>query len=175
MNRHGHNGETVLAAFPRPDSAKAAVATLERAGIAPRAITVVDEPHTSRRTDRDADAAMARAMSRSWKRGAVFGGLIGLILGALVAALVTSDPLVAGGTIVGGAVAGAFVGGFISAGLAQPRTSRAWDVYLRRHDEETCVCVVVTPAKVAAVEDVLRRAGASAIERMPDDGSDDRR
>jgi hypothetical protein len=174
MDEQRSNTEAVLAAFPRPDGAKAAVATLERNGIAHRDITVVDEPHAERATDRDADAAMARAMSRSWRRGAVFGGLAGVILGALVAALVGPDPLIAGGTIIGGGIAGAFVGGFIGAGLAQPRTSRAWDVYLRRHDEETCVCVV-THGNTESVEAMLRRAGATSVERVPDDGLGDRR
>jgi hypothetical protein len=173
MDEHQPDVAAVLAAFPRPDGAKAAVATLERAGVAHRDITIVDEPH-ERRADRDADAAVARAIARTWKRGAVFGALIGIIAGALVAALVGPDPLVAAGTIVGGAVAGAGVGGFVAAGLAQPRTSRAWDVYLRRHDTETCVCVV-THGDPESIEAVLRRAGASSIERVPDDGTDDRR
>ena len=161
---------SVVAAFPRPDRAKAAMAALERAGVAHRDVHLLDgRADTPRQPTSGADQRMMGWLGRRWVRGAIVGAVVGAV--ALVVAVVL---FVDGdvypiwiGAAVGGAAAGAFVGGLLWVGVGMPRNPRAWDTYRLAHHDETCVAVRVRQADAEPrVADVLRSAGATSVERV---------
>jgi hypothetical protein len=134
---------SVVAAFPGPDRAKAAMAALERAGIAHHDVRLLDDradrshPATSR-----GDERLMGWLGRRWARGALVGGVVGAV-GFVVALVLARDgslyPIWIGAA-AGGAAAGAFVGGFVWVGVGMPRNPRAWDTYRLAHREEACIC-----------------------------------
>jgi hypothetical protein len=160
----------VVAAFPGPDRAKAAMTALERAGIAHRDVRLLDDraerPH--RATSRG-DERLMGWLGRRWARGALVGAVLGAV-GFVVAVVLVRDgdlyPIWIGAA-AGGAAAGAFVGGFVWAGAGMPRNPQAWDTYRLAHRDEACVAVRLRRADAEPrVADVLRSAGATSVEHI---------
>ena len=161
---------SVVAAFPRPDRAKAAMAALERAGVAHRDVRLLgDRPATTRQVTSRADDRLMGWLGRRWVRGALVGAAVGA-LGLVVAVVAAQDgdiyPIWIAAA-VGGAAAGAFVGGLVWVGAGMPRNPRAWDTYRLAHREEACVAVRLHRADAEPrVAGVLRTAGATSVERF---------
>jgi hypothetical protein len=162
---------SVVAAFPDPDSAKTAMAALERAGVAHRDVSLLSDG-TLRRHGAVArgDERMMGWVGRRWVRGA----LVGAVIGALV--FVGGLVLLRGGALypiwigaaAGGAAAGAFVGGFLWVGASMPRNPRAWDTYSLAHQDEACVAVRLHEARAESqVSSVLQSTGATSIQVVP--------
>lgn len=160
----------VVAAFPRPDRAKAAMAALERAGVAHRDVRLLDDrPDLTRRAASYGDQRLMGWLGRRWVRGALVGALVGAV-GLVVAVVLARDgalyPIWIGAAL-GGAAAGAFIGGFIWVGAGMPRNPEAWDTYRLAHRDEACVAVRLRRADAEPrVADTLRRAGATSVERV---------
>jgi hypothetical protein len=161
---------SVVAAFPRPDRAKAAMAALERAGVAHRDVRLLDDrPDLTHRPVSHGDARLMGWLGRRWIRGALVGAVVGAV-GLVVAVVLARDgdlyPIWIGAA-VGGAVAGAFIGGFVWVGAGMPRNPEAWDTYRLAHRDEACIAVRLRrPDVEPRVADVLRSAGATSVERM---------
>jgi hypothetical protein len=167
MTAMGHT-DSVVASFAGPDRAKAAMAALERAGIAPRDVTLLNDVSApSRGSTRSADNRMVAWFTRRWGRGAVIGAIVGG-LGFVVALVALHDGALYPawiGVAIGGGVAGGFVGGLVWVGMGLPRNPRAWDTYLLEHHDEACVAVRLHhPEAAARVPDLLRQHGATSIE-----------
>jgi hypothetical protein len=165
---------SVVAAFAGPDRAKAAMAALERAGVAHRDVSLLGGGRpgaTARGDDR-----MVGWFTGRWVRGALVGAVVGALVfaGALVLLRDGSVYPIWIGAAAGGAAAGAFVGGFVWVGAGMPRNPQAWDTYRLAHHDEACVAVRLRKADAETrVTEVLRRAGATSIERLV--GGADRR
>jgi hypothetical protein len=162
---------SVVAAFPRPDQAKAAMVALERGGVAHRDVRLLGDG-----AYREQGSAMARGddrmvgwLMRRWVPGALVGAVVGALVFVGVLALLREGfgyPIWIGAA-AGGAVAGAFVGGFIWVGIGLPRNPRAWDTYLLAHQDEACVAVRLRRADAEPrVAELLRGAGATSIELL---------
>jgi hypothetical protein len=160
----------VVAAFPQPDRAKAAMAALELAGVAHRDIRLLDDrAQRTHRTTYSGDQRVMGWLGRRWALGALVGAILGGV-GLVVAVALARDgdlyPIWIGAA-VGGAVAGAFIGGFVWTGASMPRNPRAWDTYLLAHRDEACVVVRLrSPDSQPRVTDLLRTAGATSVERV---------
>jgi hypothetical protein len=166
---------SVIAAFPGPDRAKAAMVALERAGIPHRDIGLLNDgtqrhpAATSRGDDR-----VVGWFTRRWVRGALVGTIVGVIAFVVPFVLLRDGSLypIWIGAALGGAAAGAFVGGFIWVGIGLPRNPRSWDAYLLAHQEEACVAVRVRrPDADRRVAELLRDAGATSVEVLTGDQS----
>jgi len=159
---------SVVAAFEGPDRAKAAMASLERAGIAHHDVTLLNDVTVPRAASIPrGDERVMGWFTRRWLRGAAIGAIVGSIgfVAALVAVRDGSLYPIWIGAALGGAAAGAFVGGFVWVGTGLPRNPRAWDTYLLEHNNETCVAVRIRrPDAVHDVSGVLQRAGATSIQ-----------
>jgi hypothetical protein len=161
---------SMVASFPGPDRAKAAMAALERAGIAHRDVRLLDDgvDRTSRATSRG-DERLIGWLGRRWVGGALVGavvGAVGLVLAVVLARDGALYPIWIGAA-AGGAAAGAFVGGFVWVGAGMPRNPRAWDTYRLAHLDEACVAVRLRSADAESrVVDVLRSAGATSVDHV---------
>jgi hypothetical protein len=166
----GTDAGSLVAAFSTPGRAKAAMAALERAGIAHRDVRLLDDrPDTTRRAASGEDERVMGWLGRRWVRGALVGAVVGAV-GLVLAVVVVRDgslyPIWIGAA-VGGAAAGAFVGGFVWVGAGMPRNPRAWDTYRLAHRDEACIAVRLRRADAEPrVEDVLRSAGATSVEHV---------
>jgi hypothetical protein len=160
-----------VAAFPGPERAKAAMVALERAGIAHRDVSVLgDGADGGRLATSRGDERMVGWLGRRWARGALVGAVVGALVFVGGLAMVREGSLypIWIGAAAGGAAAGAFVGGFLWVGAGMPRNPQAWDTYRLAHRDETCVAVRLRRAGAELrVSAVLRRAGATSIERCP--------
>ena len=165
--------DTVVASFAAPDVAKAAMVELERAGVAPGDVQLLNEVGGGRDALQQGDERTFRWLTRR----AVWGGLLGAALVfaivLLVAAAFGADGLpgllaaVLCGVLIGGPI-----GGLVGVGVAMPRNPRAWDTYLLEHGDEVCIAVTLRDSRLASnVPDVLRRAGGHAIEQLPGDAA----
>lgn len=177
MPRPALTVDTIVASFARPDSAKAAVADLERAGIGPTDVTLLGDGSgtAAQGVVSDADDRKVRWIARRWARGAALGAAIGAV--ALVGALavVREGALYPAWipTAAGGAVAGAFVGGLLWLGATMPRNPQAWDTHLAGDGDRDGVRIAVRlrhPDDAPAVTEILRRRGATTIDGPPPDG-----
>jgi hypothetical protein len=159
---------SVVAAFAGPDRAKAAMASLERAGIAHRDVSLLNDVSGPRAASIPrGDDRVVGWFTRRWLRGAAVGAIVGAAGFVAFLAAVCDGSLypIWIGAALGGAAAGAFVGGFVWVGIGLPRNPRAWDTYLLEHNNETCVAVRIRrPDAVHDVSEVLQRAGATSIE-----------
>jgi hypothetical protein len=161
---------SVVAAFPGPDRAKAAMAALELAGVAHRDIRLLDDgAEQTHAATSSGDERLMGWLGRRWARGALVGAVLGAV--ALVVAVVLARdgdlyPIWIAAA-VGGAVAGAFIGGFVWVGAGMPRNPRAWDTYQLAHRDEACVAVRLRSADTEPrVADLLRNAGATSVEHV---------
>jgi hypothetical protein len=169
------DADSVVAAFAGPDRAKAAMAALERAGVAHRDVSLLGGAGNPGATARG-DDRMVGWITRRWVRGALVGAVVGALVfvGALVLFRDGSVYPIWIGAAAGGAAAGAFVGGFVWVGAGMPRNPQAWDTYKLAHHDEACVAVRLRQEDAeTGVTDVLRRAGATSIELLV--GGSDRR
>jgi hypothetical protein len=164
-------GNALVASFPRPPSAKAAIVELERVGVSPEDIRLLnelpDEPH---RAVPAADDRKIRWIARRWLRGAVVGAPLGGLVFVAWFAEVHDGSLYPGwiGAAVGGAAAGMFVCAFIAVGSAMPRNPQAWDTHLMSPDDTVRVAVQLHHANAASpVSNILRRYGASSVDHLP--------
>lgn len=162
---------SVVAAFPGPDRAKAAMVALERGGIAHRDVRLLGDSTDSDRgrVPAHGDHRMVGWLTRRWVRGALVGAAVGALVfvGALVLLREGSAYPIWIGAAAGGAAAGASVGGFIWVGIGLPRNPRAWDTYLLAHQDEACVAVRLRRTDAEPrVADLLRGAGATSIELL---------
>jgi hypothetical protein len=161
---------SVVAAFPTPDRAKAAMAALELAGIAHRDVGLLDDrPDTTRPATSRADERLMGWLGRRWVRGALVGAVVGAV-GLVVALVLVRDgslyPIWIGAA-AGGAAAGAFVGGFVWVGVGMPRNPQAWDTYRLAHRDEACLAVRLRRADAEPrVASLLRNAGATSVEHL---------
>jgi hypothetical protein len=162
--------EVVVASFPTPDLAHAAVTRLELAGVAANDVHMLTQPVQVGAARRQrADDRMMRWFERRWLVGAVIGAVVGaLVIGIPVSIIWHGESIEADiAAALGGAVAGAFIGGFISIGAQMPRTRHAWDTFLLEHDGEVCVGITVEPRRDAhELAEVLRDAGATTVEQL---------
>lgn len=161
---------SVVAAFPDPGRAKAAMAALERAGVPHRDVSLLSDG-TDRRPGAVArgDERMVGWLGRRWVRGALVGAVFGafVFVGALVLLRDGSLYPIWIGAAAGGAAAGAFVGGFLWVGAGMPRNPQAWDTYRLAHRDEACVAVRLRQAGAEPrVSELLHSAGAISIERF---------
>ncbi|MGH9228364.1 MAG: hypothetical protein ACRD07_06455 [Acidimicrobiales bacterium] len=148
------------------------MAALERAGIAPRDVTLLnDVVDPGGGAARRADDRMVGWFTRRWVRGAVVGAIIGAA-GFVVALVALRDGSLYPawiGAALGGVAAGGFVGGFVAVGAALPRNPRAWDTYLLEHRDEVCLAVRLRAQTADRVPELLRREGATSIELLSGD------
>ena len=169
-------GNTVVASFARPPSAKAAIAELERVGVRPEDIRLLDDlPGDSRRAVPAADERKIRWIARRWLRGAALGAPLGGLAFVAWFAEVHDGRLYPGwiAAAVGGAAAGMFVCGFVAVGAAMPRNPQAWDTHLLGPDDTVRVAVQLHQANAASpVSDILRRHGAASVDRLPSIATD---
>jgi hypothetical protein len=154
---------TVVAAFSSPDRAKAAVAALERRGVAPADLRVLGAGTTP-------DLAAADERTVGWLtgvavRGAVIGALVGgLVLLAVIAIATSADPEpVWIAASFGGALAGAVVGALLVLGRRAPRHPDAWSVHGQATDEETRLSVTARGVSAAELSALLQAAGATSV------------
>ena len=170
MPRPARGGNTVVASFPRPPLAKAAIAELERAGVSPSDITVLNDlPGEPRQAVPAADDRKVRWIARRWLSGALVGAPLGLLLFVAGFAVVHDGSLYPGwiGAAAGGAAVGLFLGGLLAVGTTMPRNLQAWDTHLAGPHEEVHIAVQLHPPNAAStVSDILRSHEATSVERL---------
>jgi hypothetical protein len=158
------SSQTVVASFASPDRAKAAVADLERRGVAATDLQVLDQAAPGR------DLAAADERAVGWLagvagRGATVGALVGgLALLVVIAVAKEGDPDVTWVLAsIGGALGGALVGAMVNVGRRSPRNPQAWGVHGRGPDQVTRLAVRAQGVSTTELVALLEGAGATSV------------
>ena len=148
---------TLLATYRDPDSAREAIAALERHGIDAERIRLLDAPETdipkTGRAERELDHDMTKGVARRSFGGAILMALVLGAIGALTASLLSGDITAVLLCAAGGAMAGGGLG-FVLGGFSGLAVSEEWSDTFETTGETTVV-IDVTDQQVIDLRDTI--------------------